>query len=145
MKFNQDQVIFIHIPRTAGTYIERQLCDKYQIKQNWPRANIENLFGLYKVRQDNYLTLQHLTLTEMIKFGFLKPNVNNQYIFTVVRHPYDRVLSLYKNWFKKYKTLDLFLNVLEKLKIDDYQFNGITTKNSGSKIYIPTNNEKISE
>ena len=41
MKFNQDQIVFIHIPRTAGSYIEKQLCEKYQCKQNWPQENTE--------------------------------------------------------------------------------------------------------
>ena len=28
MKFDNDKVIFIHIPRTAGSYIEEKLCKK---------------------------------------------------------------------------------------------------------------------
>lgn len=129
MKFNKDLIVFIHIPRTSGTYIEGKLCLKYNCKNKWPNPNIDNLFGLYKINDNNYLTLQHLTLNEMIKYKFINKNIDGQYIFTVIRNPYDRVISLYKNWFNKYKTLDLFLDELEKLGLDDYQHNGIITKN----------------
>lgn len=61
----------------------------------------------------------------MIKYNFINKNVNRQFIFTIIRNPYDRVLSLYKNWFTKYKTLDLFLDEIEKLDLDNYQHNGI--------------------
>jgi hypothetical protein len=65
----------------------------------------------------------------MIKYKVIKKNIENQFIFTIIRNPYDRVLSLYKNWFKRYKTLDIFLNELEKLNLDKYQHNGIVTNN----------------
>lgn len=129
MKFDKDKIIFIHIPRTAGTYIEKHLCKKYKCERKWPKPNKKNLFGLYKIKDDNYLTLQHLTLNEMIKYQFINKNIENQYIFTIIRNPYDRIVSLYKNWFKKYKTLDIFLDKLEKLNLDKYQHNGIITNN----------------
>ena len=129
MKFDKDKIIFIHIPRTAGSYVESQLCEKYNCNLRWPESNEINLFGLYKVKDNHYLTLQHLTLNEMIKYKFINKNIENQFIFTIIRNPYDRVLSLYKNWFKKYKTLDIFLDELQKLNLDKYQHNGIVTNN----------------
>ena len=130
MKFDKDKVIFIHIPRTAGTYIEKELCKKYNCKLDWPNPNKDNLFGLYNIKDNHYLTLQHLTLNEMIKYDFINKNIENQYIFTVIRNPYDRILSLYKNWFNIYKSLDIFLDELEKLNIDKYEHNGIVTNNN---------------
>lgn len=129
MKFDKDKIIFIHIPRTAGSYVEKQLCEKYNCKLRWPEPNEINLFGLHKVKDNHYLTLQHLTLNEMIKYRFINKNIENQFIFTIIRNPYDRVLSLYKNWSKKYKTLDIFLDELEKLNLNKYQHNGIVTNN----------------
>ena len=99
MKFDNDKVIFIHIPRTAGTYIESQLCKKYNCVNKWPTPNKKNLFGLYKIKDDNYLTLQHLTLREMIKYQFINKNQENQFIFTLIRNPYQRLISLYEYWF----------------------------------------------
>ena len=140
MKFDKDKVIFIHIPRTAGSYVESQLCKKYNCKLRWPEPNEINLFGLYKVKDNHYLTLQHLTLNEMIKYKFINKNIENQFIFTIIRNPYDRVLSLYKNWFNKYKTLDLFLDELEKLNLDKYQHNGIVTNNKNFNYKNMTSN-----
>tara|TARA_Y100000389_G_C17462626_1_gene522990 strand:- start:540 stop:1187 length:648 start_codon:yes stop_codon:yes gene_type:complete len=140
MKFDNDKVIFIHIPRTAGTYIERQLCKKYNCVKKWPVPNEKNLFGLYKINDDNYLTLQHLTIKEMIKYQFINKNPEDQFIFTIIRNPYDRVVSLYKNWFKRYETLDIFLDELKKLNLDKYQHNGIVTNNKNFNYKNMTSN-----
>lgn len=140
MKFDKDKIIFIHIPRTAGSYIENKLCYKYDCRIKWPEPNEKNLFGLYKIKDNNYLTLQHLTLNEMIKYEYINKNIENQFIFTIIRNPYDRVLSLYKNWFKKYKTFDIFLDELEKFNLDKYQHNGIVTNNKNFNYKNMTSN-----
>ena len=124
-KFNNKDIFFIHIPRTAGTYIEDSISRKYGILKKWPEPNTEILFGLLKMKENHFLTLQHLTLKEMIKFGFL--DNKDAEIFTVIRNPYDRIISLYKNWFNKYETLDMFLDKLISMKLDEYTFNGIVT------------------
>ena len=142
MKFNKNSIVFIHIPRTSGTYIEKKLSQKYNCKKKWPNPNINNLFGLHKINDNNYLTLQHLTINEMIKYNFINKNINRQFIFTIIRNPYDRVLSLYKNWFTKYKTLDLFLNEIEKLDLDNYQHNGIVTERKDFNYKNMTSNLK---
>jgi hypothetical protein len=141
MKFNNCSIVYIHIPRTSGSYIEDCLCKKYDYIKNWPEPNINNLFGLYKVNDNNYLTLQHLTLNEMIKYDFIK-KIDGQFIFTIIRNPYDRVISLYKNWFNTYNTLDLFLEELEKLDLDNYQYKGIITENKDFNYLNMTTNLK---
>lgn len=123
MKFND--VIFIHIPRTGGTYIESQLCKNYNVNINWPQVNDKNLFGLKKINDNHYLTLQHLTLNEMIKYNYFE---DNKYIFTIIRHPYDRIVSLFNNWFSRFNSIEDFLNRLEKLNINEYKYEGIKTK-----------------
>jgi hypothetical protein len=130
MKFNNGLIVFIHIPRTAGTYIEGLLCEKYNCENNWPNPNTDNLFGLYKINDNNYLTLQHLTLNEMIKYNFINKNSDKQFIFTIIRNPYDRVISLHKEFLTTHSTLDIFLDDLEKLDLDNYQHNGIITENN---------------
>jgi hypothetical protein len=122
MKFND--VIFIHIPRTGGTYIESQLCKKYNVNIEWPQVNEENLFGFKKVNNNNYLTLQHLTINEIIKYNYFE---DNKYVFTIIRHPYDRITSLFNNWFSRFNSIEDFLNKLEKLNINEYKYEGIQT------------------
>lgn len=140
MKFDEDKIVFIHIPRTSGSYIERELCSKYNCQLNWPESNEKNLFGLYKVKDNHYLTLQHLTLNEMIKYEFINKNIENQFIFTVIRNPYDRVASLYSNWFGKYESFDIFLDELEKLNLDEYPHDGIVTNNDDFNYINMTSN-----
>jgi hypothetical protein len=128
MKFknNDKNVVFIHIPRTAGTYIEDDISRRYNIHKEWPKPNTDILFGLLQLKDNQFLTLQHLTLKEMIKFEFLTDKDSE--IFTIIRNPYDRIISLHKNWFNKYNTLDEFLDKLISMKLDDYPFNGIETE-----------------
>ena len=142
MKFNKDLIVFIHIPRTSGTYIENNLSQKYNCKHNWPEPNLDNLFGLYKINDNNYLTLQHLTLNEMIKYNFINKNSDKQFIFTIIRNPYDRVISLHKEFLTTHSTLDIFLDDLEKLDLDNYQHNGIITENNNFNYINMTTNLK---
>jgi hypothetical protein len=129
MRFNDGKIIHIHIPRTSGSYIEDELCKKYNIKKKWPDANISNLFGLLKVNDGNFLTLQHLTLTEMIKYNFISNNENKLFIFTIIRNPYDRFLSIYNLYFSKKYTIDSFLSKLIDLNLENYHHCGIITGN----------------
>lgn len=130
MKFNNDLIVFIHIPRTSGSYIETELCKKYNCILDWPKPNLENLFGLHKVNNNNYFTLQHLTLKEMLKYDFINKNIDDQFIFTVIRNPYDRILSIYRYGFSKcFNTFDKFLDAIEKLHLENYEYSGIITEN----------------
>ena len=71
------KVIFIHIPRCAGTSIKESL----------------------KTISKNYEGKPwHLKLSEHEKK--YKVNLNNYFIFTIIRNPYDRILSVYN--YKKY-------------------------------------------
>lgn len=128
MKFDNGLIIFIHIPSTSGTYIEANLCKKFNIPNNadeWPKVNENALSGLKKINKNHYLNLTHLTLSEMIKFNYINEQ-NNQYIFTIIRNPYDRVFSLYNRWFKDYyNSLDLFLDKLIDIDLNNYNHNGI--------------------
>lgn len=77
---NNKKCIFIHIPKTAGTSIEQFLKDKGQ-----------NEIMFHGVQ--NNRSLHHLTALE---FKRIIPSVfNNYYKFSMVRNPYDRLLSEY--------------------------------------------------
>jgi len=124
MKFNDDLIVFIHIPRTSGTYIENNLCKKNNIKIKWPEPNTDHLFGLHKINDNNYLTLN-----EMIKYNFINKKNDDQYIFTIIRNPYDRFVSMFNHLNYQYNTLDLFIDEIEEICLDDYQHSGIITEN----------------
>ena len=126
------EIVFIHIPRTAGSYLERSLCQSFHVTKKWPRPDIQHLFGLHRLGKNHYITLQHLTMSEMDKFHFITPH-ENQFIFTIIRHPVDRLLSLYQWCRKKSMTtsLDNFLRQLKSLSLDNYPYNGMMPTRPG--------------
>jgi hypothetical protein len=71
---NENNLEYIHIPKTAGTSIEN-LGKKYNI--NWGRFNNE-----YKVKYTNICSKWHNST-----FIYNKNN------FTIIRNPYDRIIS----------------------------------------------------
>jgi hypothetical protein len=72
--------IYIHIPKTAGTSVERFL-----------RDNNKNGLDYHGVRDGR--SLHHFTGFELKReLGVI---YNNYYKFTIIRNPYDRLLSEY--------------------------------------------------
>jgi len=72
-------IIFIHIPRTAGTSVETLL--------NIP-FTINNLYGI----NNNNKAMQHLT-AKQIKNTIPIHIFNKSWIFSIIRHPYSRMVS----------------------------------------------------
>lgn len=97
----ENKICYIHIPKTGGTTIESMLPGVFPNEligiEPWDKQtnNLANLFGN---------NLQHLTYKEIID---LKPEVekDNYFVFTTVRNPYERVVSMVgwrnKRWTKK--------------------------------------------
>lgn len=104
--------IFVHIPKTAGTSIEQFLRDRGK--------NHLDFFGVHNNR-----SLQHLTAIELKK---IVPIYNTLYKFSMVRNPYDRLLSEYywtniPNMGHKYgKTKDQFLQKVINIVINNKYF-----------------------
>lgn len=91
----QAKLIFVHIPKTAGTSIEVAL----NIFGDWRNENLFNLFGqitsprlLRKNFSSNFL--QHLQLHEIQRL--LGAEFAEYEIFTVVRDPWTRFLSSFR-------------------------------------------------
>ena len=87
-----EKLLFVHIPKCAGTSIEKTL-NMYQ--PYLTPANTDIMFG---VTNDN-IVLQSLCLEYYEKF-IEKKLIDECKIFTVVRNPYDRILSDY-TWFNR--------------------------------------------
>ena len=86
--YKEKNILFIHIPKTGGTVIERRL----------KKTNKETLFsGSTNKLLDypyNKISLQHQFYSTISKFrNKLNVNFDNIKIFTVVRNPYDRIIS----------------------------------------------------
>ena len=92
----QRRLVFLHIPKTAGSAIEQAL----GLFGPWQQENLQTGFGLIQSRDllarnlsSNFL--QHLTLAELE--DLFPEVVNNARLFAVVRDPWTRLLSSYRN------------------------------------------------
>jgi hypothetical protein len=87
-KNNKLNLLFIHIPKTGGTSLEKYLSNKYNIPLN---AN-----SLYSTSTTGYqnVSLQHQTYNTLFKkkqkFGI---NFNDIKMISIVRNPYERIVS----------------------------------------------------
>lgn len=105
MIINKLKLIFVHIPKTGGSTISNILVPNINIHDN---KYINYLYGLKNDR-----SLQHLSIT---KIKELVKNTDEYYKFSIVRNPYDRLVSEYywcqiKNvGYKSGQTFDDFLN-----------------------------------
>lgn len=95
------KLCFIHIPKTGGSTIESMIPDIF------PNQNIGILPWENQTADYNHLfgqNLQHLSFKQIIN---LIPHIlkDNYFIFTMVRNPYERVVSMIgwynKRWIRK--------------------------------------------
>jgi hypothetical protein len=91
-----NRICFIHIPKTAGTSVESAL----GLHGDWREEDQQNYFGMIRSKDllkrrfgTNYL--QHLSTLEIAKV--FDEDLADYWIFTVVRDPWTRFLSSYRN------------------------------------------------
>lgn len=86
--------IFLHIPKTAGTSIEKILKSKWEKKINYGRVHIMNMKEIKQIinnRDDNNTILHgHISVDELKIFKIPLKNM-----FTVIRNPIKRCISWY--------------------------------------------------
>lgn len=105
--FSEYNALFVHIPKNAGRSIERAFLPQSLTPSSGRRSNL-NKFARWALQKsanpvpsqrflgtlDVALASQHLTLEEIRLLGLLPEQQIDQFFkFSVVRNPYDRVLS----------------------------------------------------
>jgi hypothetical protein len=118
--FKNDKInlLFIHIPKTGGESVEYYFRDLYNIP-----LNNKALWGFVPedIQIDNNIdiksSLQHLTYQSILKYQtFLNIDAQNLKLLTIVRNPYNRIVSdLF--WFKLIvitNTKDEVFSVIQK-------------------------------
>jgi hypothetical protein len=122
-------VLFIHIPKTGGTSVELYFSSKFNLP-----LNNSSLFLYF---QDKELlfnknikinsSLQHLTYNQIVEHNQLfNINFDNIKIITIVRNPYERIISDLFFWkiitkdVTKETVFDIINNYLDSNKYDNH-------------------------
>ncbi|MFC1867177.1 sulfotransferase family 2 domain-containing protein [Thermodesulfobacteriota bacterium] len=137
------KVIFVHIPKTSGTYIENILGMHGDLEKVGLEDTKQGGFGPH----NNHLWgggYQHCSIKEL--FNILNKDIFDNYIkFTVVRHPYTRILSEiawkigYKSWISKGKKMPINILNEELNKI----YSNFKKNNKFSDIHLMSQSDYI--
>ena len=89
------KLLFVHIPKTAGTSVEELL----GLRGPWQKENINTCFGLIQslpLLKEGFRSnfLQHLTLAELS--SLLGSDLQGCIPFAVVRDPWTRIISSFR-------------------------------------------------
>jgi hypothetical protein len=113
--YKDKNVLFIHIPKTGGSVIENAIQE--YTPQELYSDNVNTLLDF----PYNQKSLQHQFYTTIYQFkNKLNINFNNIKIFTVVRNPYDRIISdlFWYGLIKKEFTAGQVYNVIKNNYLD---------------------------
>lgn len=108
--YNEKKILFIHIPKTGGTVIETR------IKKNTNQSLFSDRGNQILPKPYNRVSLQHQIYTTIYQHrDILGINFDNIKIFTVVRNPYDRIISdlFWYRLIKKNFTPEQVFNVIK--------------------------------
>jgi hypothetical protein len=137
-KNNNVNLLFIHIPKTGGSSLEFYLSNKYNI--------ILNNSSLYNFLNNNIIgidsSLQHITYrTIMQNKIFFNINMENINIMTIVRNPYQRLVSdlfYYKLINLNSSKEEVYLIIRKYLKLNNYD-----NHNLPQYLFITDENKKL--
>jgi hypothetical protein len=98
MNYEKDKVLFVHIPKTAGTSVSNFL--ELNNMDQWVRK-----YNKYPRRHEPYFELK-------------KNNIINEdvFSFSIVRNPYTRTYSCFNQYNKDHKTKISFIQYLNDIK-----------------------------
>jgi len=89
-------ILFIHIPKTGGTSVEYYFSIKYNILLN-NECLCSYIPNETKLNENIIInsSLQHMTYQQLITYNkeFFNIDFNNIKIITIVRNPYERIIS----------------------------------------------------
>lgn len=92
----KDKICFVHIPKTGGTSVEKHL----------GIMNKESLWENTVYQEDIRTSPQHYSLSRIEQeVG----NINDYFIFSIIRHPYERLISDFIWRHKRGKRKDSFV------------------------------------
>lgn len=117
--YKDAKLLFIHIPKTGGRVIEKEICKIY--KQTLFTGKTNTILE----KPYNSISLQHQFYTTIYKYkDKLQVDFNNIKIFTVVRNPYDRIISdlFWYKLIKKKSTADEVYKIIKNKYLNKNTF-----------------------
>jgi hypothetical protein len=102
----KNKIAFIHIPKNGGTSFVKtfgkaaqsqwMLHGKFKANYHYPDPDLVRGLTWYDplYAPNKTMQMQHLTLSDMLPF--LKRNSDHWMIFSIVRNPFDRLVSIYE-------------------------------------------------
>lgn len=140
-KNNNVNILFIHIPKTGGTSLEKYFSSKYNIL-----LNNKSLFSSKSVNKIYNIilntTLQHMTYQTIIKYNkYFNINFDNIKIITIVRNPYERIISdlFYLSHITINNTKEEVFDIIQKYLLS----NNLDNHNIPQHVFITDNNRKL--
>ena len=133
-------VLFIHIPKTSGSSIENYFSYKFNIPLN-NNSLFDAVDNELQMKENMIInsSLQHITYNQIVKYSkVFNINFNNIKIITIVRNPYERIISDLFYFLKinvntsKEEVFDIIKEYLVSNKCDNHnipQHNFITDDN----------------
>ena len=88
-------ILFVHIPKTGGSSVEYYFCNKFNISLN-NKSLFDFIDNETKLEKNMIInsSLQHITYNQMIEYNnVFNIDFNNIKIITIVRNPYERIVS----------------------------------------------------
>lgn len=143
--FKNDNVniLLIHIPKTGGTSLELYFSYKYNIP-----LNNESLFNFLDktIKKDNNIvinsSLQHVTYQTMLQYNyFFKINFDNIKIITIVRNPYERIIS--DLFFLRKINVDTSKNETFNIIKEYLKSDNLDNHNIPQYMFVTNNNKEI--
>jgi hypothetical protein len=93
-KNNKINLLFIHIPKTGGSSLEKYFSVKFNIQLSKKSLMSTEDIREFSDKPEINSSLQHLTYNTIIKYkDFFKIDENNIQILSVVRNPYNKIMS----------------------------------------------------
>jgi hypothetical protein len=125
---DSNKFIFIHIPRTAGTYVSKKICNSLGVKK-WrefigePKKLINRegnaLGNCYSGEYSEYESNKHIT-AKNLKNKIGKKKWKSYFKFAFIRNPWDRILSIYLKKRREATGIRRFLFENSKFKFNSY-------------------------
>ena len=115
--YKNKDLLFIHIPKTGGRVVEKQICKLYPQTLFSGRSNtiLDSPYDKISLQHQFYTVLYKNRIKLDINFDKIK-------VFTIIRNPYDRIISdlLWYNLIKKdFSSEEVYEVIKNKYLIDN--------------------------